>query len=59
MFLNISAFYSRAYEHAYDLLEHVFLPLFHQSNEVSMLDIKACSYYNDKVKVYTPRALHL
>lgn len=23
----------KAYEHAYDLLEHVFLPLFHQSNE--------------------------
>lgn len=27
----------RAYEHAYDLLEHTFLPLFHQSDDVRIL----------------------
>lgn len=32
-----SPFLYRAYEHAYNLLEKTFLPLFHQSDDVSRL----------------------
>lgn len=37
LFSLFSRFLYRAYEHAYNLLEKTFLPLFHQSDDVSRL----------------------
>jgi hypothetical protein len=31
-------FYTRAYEHVFDQLEHTYLPLFHQSDEVCLFN---------------------